>query len=878
MSKQFSTLGVFAERLVRACRSHAIVTIAATLLLAAAAVFGAVRGLGMNTDSLALFGSHLDFRETQAAFDAQFPGETDLIVAVIDGPSAQQAQAAADKLTAKLKPREDLFRSVQNPTGGDFFARNGLLFLTSAELDDLSIELSRAQPFLGAVSTDRNARGVFRLLEFAFRAAAGGEQAAAQIAPTSDQVSGVIENVLDNKPAALNWASLFKGFGPAGVSARAMVLAQPKLDLSSLTPGGVPSAYIRQAVKELGLTPENGFRVRLTGQIPLTDEEFATVAEGTGISGVISVVLVIGLLFLALGSGRLVLAALITLIIGLLLTLGWATIAVGELNLISVAFAVMFVGIAVDFSIQFVMRYRAERHSRGNAGLDTALDAAGSVMARPLTLAAATTALGFFSFLPTEYRGVSQLGVIAGGGMIIALILSFTFLPALLKLFRAHGEQDEVGYRWAVPVNQWLLARRRPVLIAAAALALAAMAALPLLKFDFDPLKLKDPHTESMSAALELMDDPLINPNSLSVLVATPDEAKALAARLSALPEVGHALTIFDVIPEEQTDKLASIEELSFLIGPVLTPGMAQKPPPTVDEMIEAARHTRTEAQALLSSTATTPGSNALRQSAQRLIVVLDRLLAKPEAATFDKISGALLTGFEDALAPLAAGLNAGPVTLETLPDSVRASFIARDGRYRVQAFPRTTGGNAADLDRFLLAVKKVAPDATGEPVIIYESGRIVTGAFMTAATLAISAITLLLLAVMRRVGDVARALAPLLLAGLLTLGTCAVTGLAINFANIIALPLLLGVGVTFPIYFVTAWRDGEGVLLASPAGRGMLYSALTTGAAFGSLAISAHTGTASLGILLTMALVYTLLATLVVLPALLGPAPQRGA
>ncbi len=876
MTKAPITLSAFAESLVRASRRKLWLTVLLTIVLAGGAVLGAARGLGMNTDSLALFDSDLDFRATQAAFDAQFPGETDLIVAVIDAPSVQAAQTAADKLAAKLGLRDDLFRSVRNPAGGDFFARNGLLYLNSTELDDLSIELARAQPFLGAVSTDRNARGVFRLLEFAFRAAAGGEQAAAQIAPAADQVSGVIENVLDNKPAALNWASLFKGFGPAGVSARAMVLAQPKLDLSSLTPGGVASAYIRQAAVELGLTPENGFRVRLTGQIPLTDEEFATVAEGTGASGLISVLLVGILLFMALGSGRLVLAALVTLAVGFLLTLGWATIAVGELNLISVAFAVMFVGIAVDFGIQFAMRYRAERHARGEAGLDAALDAAGAVMARPLTLAAATTALGFFSFLPTEYRGVSQLGVIAGGGMIIALILSFTLLPALLKLFRARGEQDDVGFRWAIPVNRALLARRRPVLMAAVVLAVAAIVSLPFLTFDFDPLKLKDPRTESMSTALELMDDPLINPNSLSVLVATADEAKALAARLSALPEVGHALTIFDVVPGDQTAKLASIEELSFLIGPVLTPGMAQKTPPTHDEMVAAARNARTEAQALISSTATAPGTGDLRQTAQRLVAALDRLLAKPEAATFDKISGALITGFEDALAPLAAGLNAGPVSLETLPESVRATFVARDGRYRVQAFPRTTGGAAENLNRFLKAVKDVAPGATGEPVLIYESGRIVTRAFLTAAILAITAITLLLFAVMRRADDVARVLAPLLLAGLLTLGTCAVTGLAINFANIIALPLLLGVGVTFPIYFVSAWREGEGVLLASPAGRGMLFSALTTGAAFGSLAISAHTGTASLGILLTMALAYTLLATLIVLPALLGPAPVK--
>jgi len=864
------TLSAFAQNLVRACRQKPRATIFIVLLVAALSVFGALRGLGMNTDSLALFDKGLDFREAQARFDAQFPAEQNLIVAVIDAPSAAEAQTAAGKLAAKLKPRSDIFLSVQNPTGGEFFARNGLLYLTTEQLEALSIELARAQPFLGAVATDRNARGVFRLFELTFRAANDGEASAAQIAPAAQEASGVIENVLDNKPAALNWAGLFKNFGPEGIGARAMVLVQPKLDLSALEQGGDATAAIRDAVRELNFAP--GIRVRLTGQIPLSDEEFATVAEGTGTSGLISVVLVGILLFMALGSTRIVVASLLTLAVGFLLTLGWATVAIGELNLISVAFAVMFVGIAVDFSIQFAMRYRAERRARGEHSLDAALDAAGAGMARPLTLAAATTALGFFSFLPTEYRGVSQLGVIAGGGMVIALILSFTLLPALLRLMNVGGEDSEVGYRWAATFNTALLARRKVVLTATAVLALAAIAMLPRLGFDFDPLKLKDPTTESMSTALELMDDPLINPNSLSVLVRTPEEARDLAARLEALPEVGHTLTVFDIIPEDQDTKRAAIEELAFLIGPVLTPGVDGKPAPTLEDLIASATATRDQAKVYLASAPAGP----LRDAAQRLTAALDRLLANPAPATFEKLSAAMLIGFDDALAPLSAGLAPDVVSLETLPDDVRAGFIAKDGRYRVQVFPKQAGAAAENLNRFLKSVQTVAPDALGEPLIIYESGQIVTRAFMTAAILALVAITILLFAVLRRPSDVARVLTPLLLAAILTLATCAVLGLAINFANIIALPLLLGIGVTFPIYFVTAWRDGEGVLLASPAGRGMLYSALTTAAAFGSLAISQHTGTASLGILLTLALAYTLLATLVFLPALLGNPPAQ--
>jgi hopanoid biosynthesis associated RND transporter like protein HpnN len=569
-----------------------------------------------------------------------------------------------------------------------------------------------------------------------------------------------------------------------------------------------------------------------------------------------------------------VVAALITLATGFLLTLGWAAISVGELNMISVAFAVMFVGIAVDFGIQFCMRYRAERHKRGNdiASLDQSLDASGAAMAKPLALAAATTAVGFFSFLPTDYRGVSQLGLIAGGGMIIAMLLSFTLLPALLRLFKARGEKAEIGYAWAAPVNRVLLAQRKAVLAGAMVLAIVSLAALPRLTFDFDPLKLKDPDTESMSTALELMNDPLVNPNTLNVLVKTPEEAGTLAEKMSALPGVSHAITIFDVVPQEQDAKLAMIEELSFLMGPVFQPAEA-KAQPTRDEAATAAQAARNAAQAYVSAPI---AADPLRSAAQRLIAAIDKLLASPDPAVFDKLSAAVLNGFDEALAPLAAGLNAAPITLESLPAGLRATFISVDGRYRVQAFPKLKGPDAPTLSAFLKQVQSVAPDAIGAPLVIEESGRIVTSAFRTAALLALVAIGVILFIVLRRPADVARVLAPLLLAGLLTLGTCALIGLPINFANIIALPLLLGVGVTFPIYFVTAWREGESVLLASPAGRGMLYSALTTAAAFGSLAISTHTGTATMGILLTLALFYTLLATLIVLPALLGPSPQK--
>ncbi|TAL03511.1 MAG: hopanoid biosynthesis-associated RND transporter HpnN [Rhodospirillaceae bacterium] len=867
-------LNALIRRLVDICARRRWIVLAVSVSLAAGAAVFAANVLRINTDTDALFDADLPFRVADDAYDRQFPADTDLIVAVIDGPSKIAASRAADRLAADLTQRTDLFRTVRAPEGGPFFAHNALLYLSPSELEELSARLAQAQPLLGAITADRSARGLFHMIALAFNAAAEGDAAAAGLAPAAAQTADVIDATLDGKPKAMNWSVLLSGLAAGDEKPRAFVLLQPRLDMEALEQGGDASAAVRATAVADGLTPARGFRVRLTGSVPLSDEEFATLKQGTGLSGVAAVVLVTVLLTAALGALRLVGAVVITLLMGLLLTMGWAAAAVGEINLISVAFAVMFVGIAVDFAIQFCMRYRAERRVHSNT--EAALAATGATMANPLLLAAIATALGFFSFLPTAYRGVAQLGVIAGGGMIIALILSFTALPALIAIVRGKADAVPVGYLWAAPLNRWLVRRRMLVLVVAALFGGAALVALPRLTFDFDPLKLKDPTTESMSTVLDLMGDPWSTPNTLNVLVSTPEAARAMADKLGALPEVREALTVFDFVPEDQEQKLASIDDLSLWLGPALQVNSTAAPP-SRDDIINAAQEARARAQAFLEGGTSGPDNEALaplRDAAKSFIAAVDRLLAAPDHSVLDGLSPALASGLDDVLEPLRNGLQAQTVTMNDLPEDLRASWIAKDGRYRIQVFPKADGRDVTALADFLAAVRRVAPDASGPPATIYESGRIVTHAFATAAALALVSITGLLFVVLRRPADVGRVLAPLLLAGLLTLGTCAAIGFPLNFANIIALPLLLGVGVTFPIYLVTAWRDGEGLLLTSPSGRGMLFSALTTAAAFGSLALSRHPGTAAMGELLAMALGYVMLTTLFMLPALLGAPP----
>ncbi len=245
------------------------------------------------------------------------------------------------------------------------------------------------------------------------------------------------------------------------------------------------------------------------------------------------------------------------------------------------------------------------------------------------------------------------------------------------------------------------------------------------------------------------------------------------------------------------------------------------------------------------------------------------------------------MPGLVTTLAQLRAALEAGPVTLATLPPDLEADWVAQDGRARVEVYPRATdGGDAsnrlnpaedASLRRFIAAVRSVAPDATGTPISIAESAATIVRAFIEAGALALVAITILLALVLRRTRDVAITLASLLLGGLVTLALCVVLRIPLNYANIIALPLLFGIGVAFNIYFVIAWRRGVRDLLQTSIARAVIFSALTTSTAFGSLWLSSHPGTASMGKLLALSLACTLAAALFVLPALLGPPKTTG-
>jgi hopanoid biosynthesis associated RND transporter like protein HpnN len=821
-----------------------------------------VRHFAINTDINKLISPDLDWRRREAGFERAFPGHFGSTLVVVDAPTSEYASRAGAELTERLAAQPKLFHSVENMSGNAFFARNGLLFRPTAEIEQLTKGLGKAGPLVGTLIGDPSLRGLTRTLSLGLIGVQNKMITLDTLARPLSMAAATVEDVLANRPASFSWLELLSGKRPTATDLRRFIVVHPVLDFSALEPGKVSSEAIRKTAADLKLASRYQARVRLTGSVPMADEEFASVQQGALVNVIGTIIIVLTILWLALKSVRIIAAVFINLFVGLAVTAALGLMMVGALNMISVAFAVLFVGLGVDFAIQFSVRYRAERHEVPE--LRPALARAAEKVGVPLTLAAAAVAAGFLSFLPTDYRGVSELGQIAGVGMLIAYLTSITVLPALITVLNPSGEPEAVGYRALAPVDRFLEKHRVGVIGGTIAVAVLGLPLLHFLHFDFDPIHLRSPKTESISTLLDIGTQPAAGFNTINVVLPSVEKAAETAKDLRKMPQVRQAQTLLSFVPDDQDKKLALIHELSGKLGPMLQPAASK--PPTDAENVAALNGIADRLDSFAGKAGSGPGADAAKQLAAD-----SRKLAQADPPAREKAQAAFIVPLKTAVAQLRGLMQAERVTQDNLPPALKRQWVAADGRARVAVSPSGNTNDTEVLRTFARTVLAAYPYAVGGPISILESGNTVVTAFMQAGGYALLSIALLLWIVLRRFGDVLLTLVPLLLAGVVTLELCVVVGMPLNFANIIALPLLLGVGVAFKIYYIMAWRSGHTGLLQSSLTRAVIWSALTTATAFGSLWLSQHPGTSSMGELLALSLVCTLAAAVLFQPALMG-------
>jgi uncharacterized protein len=847
--------------IVRTCTRFATLVVIVSLLLAVGASYYAARHFAINTDINTLISPDLDWRKRDNQFEHAFDREK-LILAVVEAPTPELAGAASNALFTKLSGDTKHFESVQPLGSGEFFEKNGLLFLPVEEVGKVVGQLEAAAPLIEIMAGDPSIRGLTGALETGLAGVKRGQVKLDNAERPFNLISQTVEDIVNKGTATFSWRELVSDKPLTDSDRRAFIEFKPKLDYSELEPGKDATDAIRKAATDLNFAGQYGARVRLTGPVPIANEEYSTVQDGAILNGVATVLIVLVILWMALHSGKIILAVFVNLFIGLSLTTAVGLMMVGSLNLLSIAFAVLFVGLGVDFGIQFSVRYRSERFK--NEDLALALENAAKRSAVPLSLAAMATAAGFLCFLPTDYKGISELGKIAGAGMLIAFLTSITALPAMLKLLHPPGESEPVGYAFLAPVDEFLERHRVIIVVGTLLLVVAGLPLLYFMKFDFNPINLRNPKAESIATFLDLRKDPNTGANAINVLTTSEAEAKKIEARLEKLPEVLRVMSIDSFVPEDQPAKLQLIGKAARVVGPALNPDSVDAAP-TDEENVEALKSSVTSLRKAAGD-GKGPGAVASRRLADALAK-----LAGSNQATRDKAQNIFVTPLKIVFDQLRNTMQAGPVTLKTLPPELLNSWKSKDGLIRVEALPKGDPNDNDNLRRFADAVLAAEPNAIGGPVSILKSGDTIVKAFIHAGIWALVVISLLLWLALRRVTDVLMTMVPLLVAGAVTLELCVLIGLPLNFANIVAMPLLLGVGVAFKIYYVTAWREGRTNLLQSSLTRAIFFSALTTATAFGSLWLSSHPGTASMGKLLALSFIITLAAVLLFQPALMG-------
>jgi len=850
-----------------------------SLLLTGGSLYYTAGHLGFNTSTNDMLSAELPFRQTYHIFESKFPQYLNNILVVIDGETPETARDAAKRLAKRLNEQPKLFKSVYLPRANRFLEEHALLFLKQNKLERMSDDLAKIQPFLGNLTGDPSLRGLFSMLTSAVDAVKDGDDV--EITPILVRVREALQANIEQRRYRLSWEEMMQDEGKVSDQRQQFILLHPQMDFGKLLAAKPAMQAIHAATKNLHLDAAHGLRVRLTGSVPLAHDELISVTRGAKFAGILALILVGIVLTVGMGSFRLVAATLICLLTGLSLTAAFAALAIGHLNLISVAFAVLYIGLGVDYAIHLCLRYR-ELEDKGMTP-ETALWQSVQDVGGSLVLCAITTAVGFYCFVPTAYTGISELGIISGTGMFISLLVTLTLLPSILCAWPQKNDRAlTVGNvrtlpQWFATLIRYFGQHKRMIRAVVLLIGIGAISLLPQLTFDYNPINLRDQHSESVITYKDLIASHTISPSSIMVMTRNADKAREMEQSIGRLPSVDKAISIFDFIPQGQSDKLDLIDDISLILGPDASENTDA--PPTVPERV-ASMHKLDRSLTEYLHAVPTEETDAFRTLHETLSTFIGKVEAQEsptQTATIAKLETSLLATLPATLSFLRTALQAQAVTKSSIPESLHRRWISPDGTYRIEVTPKENLGDIHNLRRFVADVRAIAPDATGAPVFTLEAGNAVIHAFRQASITALLLITFLLVILLRSVKDALLVLLPLLLAGALTGGVAVLLGIPLNFANVIALPLLLGIGVDNGIHMVQRFRSmqmkgtTDHQLLATSTSKAVTLSALTTICGFGNLSFSAHQGTASMGQLLTLGISFTLICTLFVLPVFLN-------
>lgn len=828
-------------------------------------VASAVSLLRINTDSSEMLSKSLDFQIRTQSLNDSFPSIKNSIVVIARSRTPDGTAKVAARLVERLAQEGSAISSVFSSASDPFFLTNGLLYQDVEELERNLEAINNAASFLAELRDDRTFDTLAASLREALELSAKAEFDRAFLERFFTNLATLIDGRLEGSPRTFSWLDAMTA-EPDEADLQTILFVTPKLDFTAISPARKARKAVEAAIADVTAETAYPVEIELTGDPILRGDELRSVATGIEYSLILSLIATFVLLVIAYRSLARAVLTMIGLVMTLILTTGFAALAVGALNLVSIAFCVLLVGLGLDFSIH-VMAHIEER-ARSGGTLATALENTGRTVGPALLLSAITTACAFFAFMPTDFTGMSQLGLIGGAGVLIAFVVSVTAIPAITSLLphtavtRLWGAAD--GSAPSEPSGDDKTGHDPIPFHAAVAVAilLAAGASLyfaPDARFDADPMSLRSPDSPSVKALQPLYSNPDDTPYRLSLLAAGSEKSLEVSEKLEALEPVHKTLSLNSFIPDDQDLKLQIIE-ISYpsFVHIVEGEGLALTEPEAgltpIQGLIKALQQEKDS-----------PGATAL-------LAAMNKVTASSSPTLIAELEGDIFAHFQALIDRFKLQLNIDAVDIDQVPKALTSRFRDSGGQWRIEVLPKNDIRDPVQLSAFVDSVLAAAPQAAGAPLQIVRAGEVVADAMIQATATAILAVGLLCFLVLRSPAMVAAVLVPLGVAASLTLGGSVLLGIPFNYANIIVLPLLIGLGVDSGIHLAMR-RSKLGQsreLYRTSTPRAVLFSALTTIAAFASLGLSDHRGTASMGYLLTLAIGCTLVSTIVLTPILL--------
>src|SRR6266478_3909564 len=862
------------------------------LLLFVLSVAYTVKYLQFDTTRDNLVGANKKYHQNFRKFKEEFPTQDDLVV-VVQSEDPEKNRQFVERIGAKLEAQTNLFRDVIYKGDLKMLGSKALLIAAESDLLELKKALTDFRPFIGQFSHITNLVSLFGSINTQFRTATREANAENE---SMVKALPALEGIVREADASLRRAGTAPSpgvmalFNPSEEALQDMYITFAKLHIFLVTAQAPTEELNTTAVQQLRQLVEAtktevpGLNVGLTGEPVLEHDEMIQSQQDTTVASIASLI-VCALIFIYgyQETGRPVKATL-CLIVGLGYTLAFATLTVGHLNILTITFVPILIGLAIDYGVHLISRYEEELRRGKNE--EAALTRAMVYTGQGILTGAFTTAGAFLAMAFTNFKGIQEMGLICGGGLLICLVPMITMLPVLLLRGRQNvmdHVEGPVAERRARIENLWL---QRPVMVTVITLCFCAAAATQLTKVHFDYNLL---HMQSKGLPAVEFEEKLIQSASKSVLFAAViatnlQQVVAMEEQITNLPSVASVDSITRLgLAEDQARKLALVGEIKQLIAPLRFEEPDPKP-----VNISALSGTLYSLYGYLGAATNSvfkedPALGKQMVSLQDAIADFRKEMMRGSASRvatnalrLAEFQQSLLKDLQDTFDALRNQDNRAPLRVQDLPQALRDRFVGVTGKYLLMVYPKKDVWQRENQKEFIDDLQKIDPNVTGTPVQLYHYTDLLKRSYEEAARYSLIAIALLVLIHFRSPLSLALALVPVAVGFIWLGGLMGAFDVPLNPANIMTLPLVIGIGVTNGIHILNRFAEEQTPsILARSTGKAVLVSGLTAIAGFGSLILAQHRGIRSLGYVMSLGIATCMIAGLTFLPALLNLLPR---